>query len=71
MVNIMPQQRLLLELLIMSGELGVTVAPDGSLLWRTLNECKQARWLKLTEISPDIHKAEITGAGRMKLRQPT
>jgi len=40
------------------------------MLWRTLNECRQARWLKLTEISPDIHKAEITGAGRMKLRQP-
>ena len=70
MVNIMPQQRLLLELLTMSGELGVTGAPDDSMLWRTLKECQQARWLKLTEITPDIHKAEITGAGRIKLRQP-
>ena len=61
MVNIMPQQRLLLELLTMSGELGVTGAPDGSMLWRTLKECQQARWLKLTEITPDIHKAlELT-----------
>lgn len=70
MIDIMPQQRLLLELMIMSGELGITIAPDDSLMWRTLNECEQARWLKLTKIGPDIHKAEITGAGRMKLRQP-
>ena len=70
MANIMPQQRLLLELLTMSGELGVPGAPDGSLLWRTLKECEQSHLLKLTEISPDIHKVEITGAGRVKLRQP-
>ncbi len=67
MAALLDQQRLLLELLVMSGEIAITTEPDGSLLWRTLNEYEAARWAKLTEISPGIRKVELTGGGKLAL----
>ncbi len=70
MAKVLPQQRLLLELLTMSGEIGVPGDPDGSLFWRTLGECDAAGWVRISEISPSIHKVEITGVGRLVVNQP-
>ncbi len=38
----LPQQRLLLELLVMSGDIAAQDLPEGSILWRTIDECKAA-----------------------------
>jgi hypothetical protein len=67
MAALLAQQRLLLELLVMSGEIAITTEPDESLLWRTLRECEDARWARITEISPGIRKAELTGGGKLAL----
>lgn len=64
MPETLPQQRLLLELLIMSGQIAVTGDVKETILWRTVMECKDNRWITWTEVSPGIFRIEITRAGR-------
>jgi hypothetical protein len=68
MNKILPQQRLLLELLIMSGNIAVPDNDNGTLLFKTLGECKDAGWITLTLFGAGYNKAEITPAGRMMIR---
>lgn len=65
MPSILPQQRLLLELLIASGQIAVPGETQGSILWRTLEECRQARWITWVDIAPGFISISITGAGRI------
>jgi hypothetical protein len=64
MADTLPQQQLLLELLIMSGQIAVPADDTGTILWRTLEECKKAGWITLVEISPGLFSIEITRKGR-------
>ncbi len=64
MADTLPQQQLLLELLIMSGQIAVPADDTGTILWRTLEECKKAGWIILREISPGLFSIEITRKGR-------
>jgi hypothetical protein len=64
MLETLPQQRLLLELLIMSGQIAVTSNAEDTILWRTVMECKDNRWITWIEVSPGIFQIEITRAGR-------
>ena len=64
MSRVLPQQQLLLELLIMSGEIAVSSKFEGTILWRTLVECREAGWIVWTEIGSGYYKAEITSKGR-------
>ena len=59
----LPQQ-LLLELLIMSGKIAVPGDAGDTILWRTLRECRTARWLTSVEVSPGLFSIEITAKGR-------
>ncbi len=65
----LPQQRLLLELLVMSGDIAVQELPEGSILWRTIDECKATGWLKVKTISSEFHTVSITGGGRLVIGQ--
>jgi hypothetical protein len=69
MADPLPQQRLLLELLVMSGDIAVEELAEGAILWRTIDECKAARWLKVKTISSGFHTVSITGAGRLVIGQ--
>ncbi len=60
----LPQQRLLLELLNMSGEIAVMGAPDDSLLWTTLRECKFHGWVSLDKLSDSATTIRLARAGR-------
>lgn len=60
----LPQQQLLLELLIMSGKIAVPGDAGDTILWRTLRECRTARWLTSVEVSPGLFSIEITAKGR-------
>jgi hypothetical protein len=60
----LPQQQLLLELLIMSGEIAVPGDAENTILWRTLLECRTARWLTSVEVSPGLFRIQITAKGR-------
>ena len=62
--QVLPQQKLLLELIAVSGELSVPEQPPGSLLWKTLQECTQSRWINMRETRPGTHSVRITAAGR-------
>ena len=62
--RILPQQRLLMELLLASGNIAVPSDARGTILWRTLEECRQARWITVSEISTDFLSIGITRAGR-------
>ena len=64
MSKTLPQQQLVLELLIMSGEVAVPEDTGGTILWRTLRECRQAGWLTSVEVSPGLFRIGITRAGR-------
>ncbi len=64
MSQVLPQQKLLLELLIMSGEIAVNGKFEGTILWRTLMECRTAGWILWTEIGSGYYKAVITQKGR-------
>ncbi len=66
--RILPQQRLLLELLLASGHIAVPGDARGTILWRTLEECRQARWITVAEISPDFFSIGITRAGRTAVK---
>ncbi len=60
----LPQQQLLLELLVMSGQIAVPSEPRGTILWRTLEECRTAGWLTAVEVSPGYYRIENTRKGR-------
>ena len=64
MADVLPQQQLLLELLSMSGQIAVPKDCEGTILWRTLEECRAAGWLTSVEVSPGLLKIEITRRGR-------
>ncbi len=64
MTTVLPQQRLLLELLVMSGDIAVNDDDRDSILWRTLKECEDHGWTKLSTVSQGFHSVAITEAGR-------
>lgn len=64
MSNVLPQQRLLLELIQMSGDIAVPVEDDGTVLFRTLQECKANGWITLSLFGAGFNKAHITDTGR-------
>lgn len=64
MSNVLPQQRLLLELIIMSGDIAVPAADDGTMLYRTLKECEDHRWLTCSSFGAGFDKATVTVKGR-------
>jgi len=66
--RILPQQRLLLELLLASGHIAVPSDARGTILWRTLEECRQARWITVAEVSPEFLNIGITRAGRTTMK---
>lgn len=67
--EILHQQRLLLELLKMSGNIAVPDSDNGTLLFRTLVECKTQGWINLTQFGAGFNKAEITESGRAMIRE--
>ena len=68
MARILPQQRLLLELLTASGHIAVPSDARGTILWRTLEECRQARWITVSEVNPEFLDIGITRAGRAAVK---
>ncbi|MCZ6742776.1 MAG: hypothetical protein O7D27_11535 [Alphaproteobacteria bacterium] len=64
MTTVLPQQRLLLELLVMSGDIAVNHDDRDSILWRTLKECEDYGWTKLSTVSQEFRSVTITEAGR-------
>ena len=69
MTDILPQQRLLLELLAMSGTIAVPEKPDASILWRTVNECLERRWIQRGQVGGGFCSVEVTALGRAVLRE--
>ncbi len=65
----LPQQRLLLELLSMSGDIAVPTDNKDTILWRTLDECKDKSWVTLTEINPGMCRVSVTAVGRLALNK--
>ena len=63
----LPQQRLLLELLSMSGDIAVPTDNRDTILWRTLDECKDNGWATLKEINPGMCRVSVTAIGRLAL----
>lgn len=68
MAEILHQQRLLLELLSMSGNIAVPDKDNGTLLFKTLVECRENGWIELTPFGAGFDKAEITDKGRLAIR---
>ncbi len=64
LATLLPQQQLVLELLRMSGEIAVTGQSESTILWRTLQECRDKGWVTLTEVSPGVHSVALTLQGR-------
>lgn len=64
MPEILHQQRLLLELLIKSGDIGVPDVDDGSILFRTLQECIDRGWITMGHFGAGVEIVKITDAGR-------
>lgn len=64
MSDILPQQRLLLELILMSGDIAVPLEDNGTVLFRTLEECKSNGWVTLSMFGAGFNKAHITNTGR-------
>lgn len=71
MTDILPQQRLLLELLAMSGAIAVPERPDETILWRTVQECLERRWIRRGTVGAGFCSVEITALGRSLLRDRT
>lgn len=67
MSRLLPQQQLVLELLRMSGEVAVTESAEGTILWRTLQECRRHLWITWSEVSPGVFSVALTTAGRNQL----
>ena len=66
-VSLLPQQQLVLELLRMSGEIAVLESAEGTILWRTLQECRNKLWIIQEEVSPGVFSVSLTAAGRRQL----
>lgn len=66
---IFPQQRLLLELLVMSGDIAVADDIQGTILERTLEECRQAGWVTTKRFGAGFNKTSITPAGRIVAKE--
>ena len=65
----LPQQRLLLELLSMSGDIAVPTDNKDTILWRTLDECKDKSWATLTAINPGMCRVSVTAVRRLALNK--
>ncbi|MEG3618425.1 hypothetical protein V5T82_08175 [Magnetovibrio sp. PR-2] len=68
MPEILHQQRLLLELLIKSGDIGVPDVDDGTLLFRTLQECIDHGWITMGHFGAGVDIVKITDAGRAAVK---
>lgn len=66
-MSLLPQQQLVLELLRMSGEIAVLESAEGTILWRTLGECRQRHWIGWNEVSPGVYSVSLTAGGRRAL----
>ncbi|MEO3428223.1 hypothetical protein AAFN88_05155 [Pelagibius sp. CAU 1746] len=64
---LLPQQQLVLELLRMSGEIAVLESAEGTILWRTMQECRHNHWITWKEVSPGVLSVSLTAAGRRAL----
>lgn len=51
----------------MSGEIAVLESAEGTILWRTLTECRQSHWITQKEVSPGIFSVSLTASGRRAL----
>jgi hypothetical protein len=65
MSAVLPQQRLLLELILFSGDVAVPTEDDGTVLFKTLEECKRKGWITLSLFGAGFNKVHITEAGRV------
>lgn len=68
MSTVLPQQRLLLELILMSGDIAVPSEDNGTVLFKTLEECKRKGWITLSLFGAGFNKAHITESGRVAAR---
>lgn len=64
---LLPQQQLVLELLRTSGDIAVMQSAEGTILWRTLQECLQKHWITWTEVSPGVFSVALTPGGKRML----
>ncbi|OEJ65199.1 hypothetical protein [Magnetovibrio blakemorei] len=71
MPNVLPQQRLLLELIVQSGDIAVPSDNDGTVLFRTLQECEGKGWLKLKPFGQGFNMASVTDQGRTASKHPS
>lgn len=69
MAQILPQQQLLLELLTMSGDIAVADDIKGTILERTLEECRQKAWVTTKVFGAGFNKTSITPAGRAMVKR--
>ncbi len=51
----------------MSGEIAVMESAEGTILWRTLQECRQHLWITWSEVSSGVFSVSLTSAGRKQL----
>lgn len=51
----------------MSGEIAVLESAEGTILWRTLTECRQNHWITQKEVSPGVFSVSLTAGGRRAL----
>ena len=70
MPKVLPQQRLLLELIVQSGDIAVPSEDNGTVLYRTLMECKAEGWVKINSFGTGFDKASVTETGRQVSKQP-
>lgn len=69
MAQILPQQQLLLELLTMSGDIAVADDIKGTILERTLEECRQKGWVTTKVFGAGFNKTSITPTGRAMVKR--
>lgn len=58
-----------MELLIASGNIAVPDDARGTILWRTLEECRQARWISVSKVSEEFLSIGITRTGRAAVKE--
>lgn len=51
----------------MSGDIAVMESAEGTILWRTLQECLEKRWITWTEVSPGVFSVSLTASGKLVL----
>lgn len=69
MADLLPQQKLLLELLVMSGDIAVADDIAGTILDRTLGECRAQGWVTTKVFGAGFNKTSITEQGRAMVRR--